>query len=349
MASHQTEIRLPTRKLGKNGPEITGIGYGFMGLSVFYGKIKSDEERLALVDHIYASGERNWDTADMYGDSEDLLGKWFKQNPDKRDQIFLATKFGHFNDPKTGERRVRNEPEYIHQAIEKSLTRLGLPYVDLYYVHRVNLDTPIENTIRELKKLKEAGKIKYIGLSEVSAETLRRASKIEHIDAVQVEYSAFAVDIEDPKIDLLRTARELGVATVAYSPLGRGFLGGTIHSRDDLDPSDFRLLMPRFSPEVFHKNLELVHGIGEIARRKSITPGQLALAWLLAQGDDIIPIPGTTNAKRFDENLGAFTVTVTKEENDEIRQLIENIEVKGDRYPPQMSKWLFADTKPLDR
>ncbi|RMZ81258.1 hypothetical protein DV737_g2569, partial [Chaetothyriales sp. CBS 132003] len=348
MSSHRTEIRLPTRKLGKNGPEVTGIGYGFMGLSVFYGQLKSDDERLALIDHIYASGERNWDTADMYGDSEDLLGKWFKQNPGKREHIFLATKFANFSDPKTGERRVRNEPEYIHQAIEKSLARLGVPYVDLYYVHRVNPDSPIETTVGELKKLKEAGKIKYIGLSEVSAETLRRASKIEHIDAVQVEYSAFTVDIEDPKIDVLRTARELGIATVAYAPLGRGFLAGTIQSRDDLDPSDFRLLMPRFSPENFPKNLELVHGIERIARKKGITAGQLALAWLLAQGDDIIPIPGTTNAKRFDENLEALTVNVTKEENDEIRQLIDNTEVKGGRYPPQMSKWLFGDTKPLD-
>ncbi|RMZ81110.1 hypothetical protein DV738_g2433, partial [Chaetothyriales sp. CBS 135597] len=348
MSNVQTQIRLPTRKLGKNGPEITSIGYGFMGLSAFYGKVGNDEERLALIDHIYASGERNWDTADMYGDSEDLLGKWFKQNPGKREQIFLATKFANFSDPETGQRRVRNDPEYIHQAIEKSLTRLGLPYVDLYYVHRVNSDTPIEITVGELKKLKEAGKIKYIGLSEVSAETLRRASKIVHIDAVQVEYSPFSTDIEDPKIDVLRTARELGSAIVAYSPLGRGFLSGTIKSRDDLDPTDFRLLMPRFSPESFPKNLELVHGIEKIAQKKSITPSQLVLAWLLAQGDDIIPIPGTTNAKRVDENLGALAVTLTKEEDNELRQLIENTGVSGDRYPPHMSKVLFGDTKPLD-
>ncbi|RMD44787.1 hypothetical protein DV735_g349, partial [Chaetothyriales sp. CBS 134920] len=348
MSNNQTEIRLPTRQLGKNGPEVTAIGYGFMGLSVFYGKVGSDEERLALIDNIYASGERNWDTADIYGDSEDLLGKWFKQSPGKREQIFLATKFGIYNDPKTGQRSVRNDPEYIHQAIEKSLARLGLPYVDLYYAHRVNPDTPIEHTVRELKKLKEAGKIKYIGLSEVSAETLRRASKIAHIDAVQVEYSAFSTEIEDPKIAVLRTARELGSAIVAYSPLGRGFLAGTIKSRDDLDPTDFRLLMPKFTPENFHKNLELVHGIEKIAQRKAITPGQLVLAWLLAQGDNVIPIPGTTNAKRLDENLGALAVTLTKEENDDLRQLIDNTEVRGDRYPAQMSTWLFGNTKPLD-
>jgi aryl-alcohol dehydrogenase-like predicted oxidoreductase len=210
---------LPTRKLGAHGPEITALGYGLMGLSAFYGKPKPDAERMALLDHIYASGCLNWDSADMYGDSEDLLGRWFKANPDKRSKIFLATKFANFVDPVTKERSVRNSPEYIRSAIEKSLGRLGLPYVDLYYVHRVDAKQPIEVTMRVMKELKQEGKIKYIGLSECSAETLRRACKVEHVDAVQIEYSPFTMDIEYQNIGLLKACRELGTATVAYSPL----------------------------------------------------------------------------------------------------------------------------------
>jgi len=338
---------LPTRKLGKNGPEITALGMGLMGLSAFYGKPKPDEERLKFLDHIFEAGERNWDTADMYGDNEDLLGKWFKANPGKREQIFLATKFANFVDPKTGERSVRNEPEYIQAACDKSLKRLGVDSIDLYYCHRVQANQPIEITVQEMKKLKDSGKVKYLGLSECSAETLKRACAVEHIDAVQIEYSPFTMDIEDPSIKLLQTCRDLGVATVAYSPLGRGFLTGQIRSPDDFEEGDFRTYAPRFSKENFHKNLELVDALKALADKKGCTAGQLVLAFLMAQGEDIIPIPGTTKEKNFEENIGALKVEISAEDNKEIRKAIESAEVHGGRYPEAFSKALFVDTVPL--
>ena len=338
---------LPTRKLGKNGPEVTALGIGLMGLSAFYGKPKSDEERFAFLDHVFASGERHWDSADMYLDNEDLLGKWFAANPGKREQIFLATKFANYVDPTTGERSIRNEPEYIHAACEKSLKRMGVDYIDLYYCHRVQASQPIEITVAEMKKLQDAGKVRYLGLSECSAETLKRACKVVHIDAVQIEYSPFSMDIEDPAINLLQTCRDLGVATVAYSPLGRGFLTGSIRSPDDFEEGDFRKISPRFSKENFHKNLELVDSIKKIADKKGCTAGQLVLAFLLAQGDDIIPIPGTTKVANFDENLGALKLKISEEENREIRKAIQSTEVQGGRYPEAASKALFVDTVPM--
>lgn len=339
--------QLPTRKLGKNGPEITALGFGTMGLSAFYGKPKPDEERYAVLDHIYNSGCLNWDTADMYNDSEDLLGRWFKQNPGKRENIFLATKFANYLDPKTGERSVRNEPEYIKQAIDSSLKRLGLPYVDLYYCHRLDANQPIETTVAEMKKLQDAGKVRHLGLSECSAESLRRACKVAHIDAVQVEYSPFSLEIESAEIDLLSAARELGVATIAYSPLGRGFLTGSIRSPDDFGEGDFRSFAPRFSRDNFHKNLELVDSIKAVADSKGCTASQLVLAWLMAQGDDIIPIPGTTRTANFDDNIGALKVQISKEDNEKIRAAIKNTEVAGSRYPEAFSSSLYVTTKPL--
>jgi hypothetical protein len=339
--------QIPTRKLGKNGPEVTALGWGAMGLSAFYGKPKPDKERYAVLDHVFNSGCRNWDSSDIYGDSEELLGRWFKKNPGKREQIFLATKFAVTVDPNTGQRQVRNDPEYIEQAIEKSLKRLGVDQVDLYYCHRLQASQPIETTVKAMKKLQDAGKIKYIGLSECSADSLRRACKVVHVDAVQLEYSPFSMDIEDPQIDLLRTCREMGVATVAYSPLGRGFLTGSIRSRDDFEEGDFRRAAPRFSEENFHKNLELVDGLKNLADKKGCTTGQLVLAFLMAQGDDIIPIPGTTRAKNIDENMGSLKVKISKVENDEIRKLISSTEVQGARYPAAVSGTLFVDTVPL--
>ena len=347
MQADPNSLQLPTRKLGKNGPEVTAIGYGLMGLSAFYGKPKPDEERYAMLDHVFNSGCRNWDSADMYGDSEDLLGRWFKKNPGRREQIFLATKFANFVDPKTGERRVRNEPEYIHAAVEKSLKRLGVDQIDLYYCHRLQASQPIETTMKEMKKLQDSGKVKYLGLSECSSESLRRACKVAHVDAVQIEYSPFSMDIEDPQIDLLKTCRELGVATVAYSPLGRGFLTGSLRSPDDFEEGDFRSFAPRFSKENFHKNLELVDSLKELADKKGCTTGQLVLAFLMAQGDDIIPIPGTTRVKNFDENMGALKVKISKDDNAAIRKAISSTEVKGGRYPEAFAKALFVDTEPL--
>ncbi|KIW35163.1 uncharacterized protein PV07_01877 [Cladophialophora immunda] len=339
--------KLPTRKLGKNGPEVTALGFGLMGLSAYYGKPKPDEERYAILDHAYEAGELFWDSADIYGDNEDLLGRWFQRNPGKRDHIFLATKFGNVVDPKTGARLVKNEPEYIRAACDKSLKRLGVDHIDLYYCHRVQANQPIEITVKAMKELQDAGKVKYLGLSECSAETLRRACKVAHIDALQIEYSPFSMDIESPQIGLLKACRELGVAVVAYSPLGRGFLTGGIRSRADFEEGDFRTFAPRFSEENFPKNLKLVDDIKAIADEKGCTPGQLVLAFLMAQGDDIFPIPGTTRIKNFDENMGSLKVKITSEENAKIRKVIDAAEVHGARYPEAFSKALFVDTVPL--
>ncbi|KAJ9608979.1 hypothetical protein H2200_006750 [Cladophialophora chaetospira] len=339
--------QLPTRKLGKNGPEVTALGFGLMGLSAFYGKPKPDEERYAMLDHVYDSGERFWDTADMYADNEDLLGRWFKNNPGKRENIFLCTKFANYVDPKTGERSVKNEPEYIKQAVDKSLSRLGIEQIDLYYCHRLQASQPIETTVQAMKELQDAGKVKYLGLSECSADSLKRACKVVHIDAVQIEYSPFSMDIESPQINLLKTCRELGVATVAYSPLGRGFLTGSIRSPSDFEEGDFRTFAPRFSKENFPKNLKLVDELKAMADKKSVTTGQLVLAFLLAQGDDIIPIPGTTRVKNFDDNMGALKVKLSKEDNEKIRKVIDEAEVHGGRYPEAFAKALFVDTVPL--
>ncbi|KAK5116649.1 hypothetical protein LTR62_007323 [Meristemomyces frigidus] len=338
--------KLPTAKLGKHGPEVTRLGYGTMGLSAFYGKAKPDEERFKVLDRCYDSGELFWDSADMYMDSEDLLGKWFKANPGKREHIFLATKFANKVDEQ-GNRSIDSSPEYCRQACEKSLRRLGLPHIDLYYAHRLDGKTPIEKTVEEMKKLKHEGKIKHLGLSECSSESLRRACKIEHIDAVQIEYSPFSLEIESEQIGLLKTCRELGVAIVAYSPIGRGMLGGQIRSRNDFEEGDFRKMAPRFSEENFPKNLQLVDHINEIAKKKNATPSQLTLAWILAQGDDFFPIPGTTNLDRLDENIASLKIHLTKEEEHEIRKACEAAEVHGGRYAEAMTSALYADTPAL--
>jgi len=299
---------------------------------------------LALLDYIYESGETHWDSADVYGDSEDLLAKWFKKTG-KRNEIFLATKFANWVAP-DGSRKVRNDPDYIREACDKSLRRLGTDVIDLYYCHRVDANIPIEQTVGVMAELKKAGKVKYLGLSECSADTLRRACKVEHIDAVQIEYSPFTMDIEDPQIGLLAACRELGVATIAYSPLGRGFLTGSIKSPDDFEEGDFRTYAPRFSKENFHKNLELVDTLKKLADAKGCTTGQLVLAFLMAQGDDIIPIPGTTKEKNFDENMASLKVKISKEDNEKIRKAIDSAEVHGGRYPEAFSKALFVNTVP---
>ncbi|KAL8689108.1 MAG: hypothetical protein Q9218_005143 [Villophora microphyllina] len=337
--------KLPTRPLGKKGPQVTALGFGAMGLSAFYGAPAADEERFKVLDRAYELGETFWDSADIYMDSEDLLGKWFKRTG-KRSEIFLATKFA--NRVKLdGTREIRSDPTYVKEACAKSLSRLGIDCIDLYYCHRVDKVTPIEHTIEAMVELKKEGKIKYLGLSEISSDTLKRAEKVHHIDAVQIEYSPFTLDIEDPAIGLLSTCRELGVAVIAYSPLGRGMLTGTIRSPADFEDNDFRKYAPRFSEENFPKNLQLVDKLTEIAKRKNITSGQLTLAWLMRQGEDIIPIPGTKKIKYLEENMAALDVTLSDEENKEIRKAVEGAQVHGIRYPPAMASSLFADTPPL--
>ena len=338
-------MTLATRPLGRNGPQVTALGFGAMGLSIAYGAPQSDEERFKILDRAHELGQRFWDSADVYADNEDLLSKWFTRTG-FRDDIFLATKFAGIVNA-DGSFVVRNDPEYVKEACAKSLKRLGVETIDLYYCHRVDGKTPIEKTVQAMKELKDEGKIRYLGLSEVSSETLRRAHAVHPISAVQIEYSPFSMDIEDPAIALLQTCRELGVATVAYSPLGRGFVTGQYKSPDDFEDGDFRKYSPRFSADNFPKNLELVDKLAVIAQKKGCTTGQLTLAWLMKQGEDIIPIPGTKKIKYLEENLGALDVKLSDGEDKEIREAVENAEVHGSRYPEMMMASLFGNTPPL--
>lgn len=338
--------QVPTRPLGKNGPEIPALGLGLMGLSSFYGVPPSDEERFKLLDRAYELGCTHWDSARLYGDSEELLGKWF-QRTGKRKEIFLATKFGNHVTPDGG-REVRNEPDYIRKSVAESLRLLQTDYIDLLYCHRFSGKTPVEEIVATMKEFVDSGKVKYLGLSECGVDTLRRASKIHPIHAYQIEYSPFSMDIEKPEFGLLETCRELGIATIAYSPLGRGMLTGQYKSIDDFDENDFRRLVPRFSKENFPKNLQLVEALQSMAEKKNCTSGQLTLAWMMNQGLDIFPIPGTKKIKYLEENLGAYNVSLTPEEDKKIREAIENTEVHGTRYPAKVMSVLVMDTPPLE-
>ena len=260
--------------------------------------------------------------------------------------MFLATKFANVISPDRTSFSVRGDAQYVREAIEKSLKRLDLDSVDLYYVHRIDKTVPIEETMSVLKELVQAGKIKYIGLSECSSDTLRRAYAVHPIACVQIEYSPFSLDIERDEIGLLKTCRELGVAIVCYSPLGRGMLTGQIKSRADLGENDYRRHWPRFSEENFPKNLQLVDQLTALAKKKGCTPGQLTLAWILAQGDDFIPIPGSSKIKNLEENAAAAQIKLSKEEIQELRQASEKADVVGERYPAAMCTSLFADSAP---
>ena len=331
----------PTRQFGKNGPQVSRIGYGAMGLSAFYGAAKPDDERLEILNQVVANGCYHIDSSNIYGDSEVLLGKWFKQNPGLREKVFLATKFAiSYND---GKPSVRGDPEFVRECIGKSIERLGTT-PDLYYVHRIDQKVPIEHTMKELKKLVEEGKIKYIGLSECSAKTLERACAVHHVAAIQMEYSPWALDIESEEHKILDVARKHGVAIVAYSPVGRGMLAGKIRSQDDLKNDDYRKNDPRFSNENMPNNLKIVDKITELAKSKGCTASQLTLAWILAQGDDFFPIPGTTNINNLKENIAAVNVTLTPEDEKTIRQLADAANVKGLRYSKEMYASLFANT-----
>lgn len=339
--------KLPQRKIG-NGT-VPAVGIGIMGMSDYYkyneDPIEAEKKHLEVMTRAADAGETFWDTSDVYGPftNEELIGKWFKLTG-RRSEIFLATKFGVSSDPKTGKRSIRGDKEYVRQCIEGSLKRLGTDYVDLYYQHRIDKNTRIEETVEAMAELVKEGKVKYLGLSECSERTLRRAHKVHPIAAVQVEYSLFSLDIEREEIGIKKACDELGVAIVAYSPLGRGMLTGRYRSRKDFEEGDARLMMPRFSEENFSKNLDLVDQVAELAKRKGCTVGQLALAWLLKQGENVIPIPGTRHLKYLEENVGALKVELTSEEAHEIREVAEKAGVKGERYPASFSAYLFADT-----
>ncbi|KAK7393965.1 hypothetical protein QQX98_013252 [Neonectria punicea] len=336
--------QLPLRQFGKNGPDIPAIGFGLMGMIIGYGTTDSDEERLKLLDRAWELGCTNWDTADIYGDSEDVVGKWLRLHPERRGDIFLATKFG--LKVEGAEIVVDSSPEHCRASIERSLKRLGVDQVDLYCMHRANDKVPIEKTVGVMKQLVGEGKVKYLGLSEVSSDTLRRAHAVHPISAVQVEYNPWTLDIEGPPgTNLLDTCVELGVSVFAYAPLGRGILTGRYKSVDDFDEGDARRNMVRFQSDNFKKNLVVVEKCNELARRKGCTSSQLVLAWLSAQNKNIFVIPGTKKIKYLEENVGASALTLTDEEQQALRKLVLEAGVQGGRDPNFGS---FVDTAPLE-
>lgn len=322
---------MKTRMLGRSGPEISAIGLGCMGMSEFYGA-HDDEESIRVIHHALEAGVNFLDTADMYGvgRNEELVGRAIR---DRRDEVFLATKFGNVRGPNGEFAGVNGRPEYVREAGDASLKRLGVDAIDLYYQHRVDADTPIEDTVGAMAELVKAGKIRHLGLSEASAATLRRAHAVYPITALQTEYSLWSRDVED---EILDTCRELGIGFVPYSPLGRGFLTGAIRSPEDLEESDYRRHSPRFQGENFAKNLELAMAVERLAIDKGCTPAQLALAWVLAQGEDLVPIPGTRHIRYLDENIGALGVHLTAEELAVLDAVFPHDAAAGTRYPEAM-------------
>jgi len=320
------------RALGKNGPLLPALGLGCMGMSDFYGP-RDEAQSLATLNHALDRGVNHLDTADMYGygENEELLAKLLKT---RRQDVFLATKFGFIRDrAKPHVRVVSGKADYARAACDASLKRLGIDVIDLYYAHRIDANTPVEETVGAMADLVKAGKVRYLGLCEAGPTSLHRASVVHPIAAVQSEYSLWSRDVEDK---VLATCRELGIAFVPYSPLGRGFLTGQFKSVEDFAPDDQRRTQPRFQGENFARNLALVAHIEALAARKGCTAAQLALAWVLAQGPNIIPIPGTRRIANFDENLGALDVKLTAADLAEIEQVFPATAVAGTRYPEQM-------------
>jgi aryl-alcohol dehydrogenase-like predicted oxidoreductase len=318
-----------TRVLGSGDSALTvsALGLGCMGMSEFYGDT-NDDESLAVIDHAIGAGCTFLDTADIYGPftNEVLVGRAIA---DRRDQVVVATKFGNERNPDGSRVGINGKPEYVRSACDASLRRLGVDHIDLYYQHRVDKTVPIEDTVGAMKELVEVGKVLYLGLSEASPSTIRRAHAVHPITALQTEYSLWSRDAED---DVLPTVRELGIGFVAYSPLGRGFLTGEIKSIDDLAPDDFRRHVPRFQGANFERNLDVVQEVRERAGAKGCTPGQLAIAWLLAQGDDIVPIPGTKRMRYLEENLGAVDVRLTEDDLRSIEEVAPRGVTAGERY-----------------
>jgi aryl-alcohol dehydrogenase-like predicted oxidoreductase len=325
---------MKTRKLGDQGLEVSAEGLGCMGMSEFYGDA-DESEAIRTIHRALELGVNFLDTADMYGPftNEKLVGRAIA---DRRDHVVLATKFGHARG-ENGERLgIRGDAEYVRQACDASLARLGVDHIDLYYQHRVDKNVEIEETVGAMKELVEAGKVRYLGLSEVSAQTIRRAHAVHPVSALQTEYSLWTRDPEDA---VLPAVRELGVGFVAYSPLGRGFLSGRFRSPDDFEEGDFRRNNPRFQGENFQKNLALVEKVKEIAEEKGVSAGQLALAWVMAQGDDVVPIPGTTNVQNLEENVAAAEIELGNDELARLDEIAPRGIAAGDRY---------ADMSPID-
>jgi aryl-alcohol dehydrogenase-like predicted oxidoreductase len=324
------------RKLGRGGPIVSAIGLGCMGMSEYYGE-RDEEESLATIDRALELGITFFDTADIYGPhtNERLLGRALRGH---REQVIIATKFGILRDPnRPGFRGISGKPDYIRQTCEGSLRRLGVDVIDLYYQHRVDPYTPIEETVDAMADLVRKGKVRFLGLSEAGAETIRRAHAVYPITALQSEYSLWT---RDPEAEVLGVCRELGIGFVPYSPLGRGFLTGKIRKPEDLQEDDFRLTTPRFQGENFQHNLDLVERVSEIAGEKRCTPAQLALAWVLAQGDDIVPIPGTKRRKYLQENVGALNVELTSADLARIDEVAPKHAFAGSRYPKAMMELL---------
>ena len=328
-----TSSSLGTRVLGTGDAAlpVSTLGLGCMGMSEFYGTA-DESEAVATIHRALDLGVSFLDTADMYGPftNEKLVGGAIAG---RRDEVVLATKFGNVRDPDDPtNRRIDGSPEYVRSACDASLQRLGVDHIDLYYQHRVDQKVPIEETVGAMAELVSAGKVRFLGLSEASASTIRRAHAVHPITALQTEYSLWTRHLEDEILPLLR---ELGIGLVPYSPLGRGFLTGTITSTDSLDPSDFRRHNPRFQGEALDANLKIVEAVRTVAERKGATPGQLALAWVLAQGEDVVPIPGTKRVKYLEENVAAAQVSLTQEDLDELDRAVPA--AVGERYPDMSS------------